>query len=56
MSRSCIRLALVEKLMVPTCRRLTAYELQSLNIPSTMLCDSMVGSLFQHHNIHAIGE
>ncbi|EIW63326.1 eukaryotic translation initiation factor 2B [Trametes versicolor FP-101664 SS1] len=34
--------------------RLTAYELQSLNIPSTMLCDSMVGSLFQHHNIHAI--
>ncbi|KAI0328605.1 eukaryotic translation initiation factor 2B [Cubamyces sp. BRFM 1775] len=34
--------------------RLTAFELQSLNIPSTMLCDSMVGSLFQHHNIHAI--
>ncbi|KAI0775699.1 eukaryotic translation initiation factor 2B [Trametes elegans] len=34
--------------------RLTAYELQSLNIPSTMLCDSMVGSLFQHHDIHAI--
>ncbi|KAI0823718.1 eukaryotic translation initiation factor 2B [Trametes gibbosa] len=34
--------------------RLTAFELQSLNIPSTMLCDSMVGSLFQHHNIHAV--
>ncbi|TBU33834.1 eukaryotic translation initiation factor 2B [Dichomitus squalens] len=34
--------------------RLTAFELQSLKIPSTMLCDSMVGSLFQHHNIHAI--
>ncbi|CDO77311.1 hypothetical protein BN946_scf184775.g1 [Trametes cinnabarina] len=34
--------------------RLTAFELQSLNIPSTMLCDSMVGSLFQHHKIHAI--
>ncbi|KAI1794114.1 eukaryotic translation initiation factor 2B [Ganoderma leucocontextum] len=34
--------------------RLTAFELKSLNIPSTMLCDSMVGSLFQHHNIHAI--
>ncbi len=36
--------------------RLTAFELQSLKIPSTMLCDSMVGSLFQHHQIHGIGE
>lgn len=35
--------------------RLTALELQSLNIPSTMICDSMVGSLFQHHEIHAVG-
>ncbi|KAI0812505.1 eukaryotic translation initiation factor 2B [Irpex lacteus] len=35
--------------------RLTAYELQSLKIPSVMLCDSMVGSLFQHHNIAGIG-
>ncbi|RPD59873.1 eukaryotic translation initiation factor 2B [Lentinus tigrinus ALCF2SS1-6] len=34
--------------------RLTAFELQSLKIPSTMLCDSMVGSLFQHYQIHAI--
>ncbi|EMD37857.1 hypothetical protein CERSUDRAFT_49690 [Gelatoporia subvermispora B] len=34
--------------------RLTAFELQTMKIPSTMLCDSMVGSLFQHHNIHAI--
>ncbi|CCM01502.1 uncharacterized protein FIBRA_03556 [Fibroporia radiculosa] len=34
--------------------RLTAFELQTLGIPSTMLCDSMVGSLFQHNQIHAI--
>ncbi|OCH95130.1 Methylthioribose-1-phosphate isomerase [Obba rivulosa] len=34
--------------------RLTALELQTLKIPSTMLCDSMVGSLFQHHDIHAV--
>jgi len=34
--------------------RLTALELQTLQIPSTMLCDSMVGSLFQHHDIHAV--
>ncbi|KAH9931065.1 eukaryotic translation initiation factor 2B [Epithele typhae] len=34
--------------------RLTAFELLSLNIPATMLCDSMVGSLFQHHDIHGI--
>ncbi|KAJ6625456.1 Methylthioribose-1-phosphate isomerase [Mycena sp. CBHHK59/15] len=33
--------------------RLTALELQTLNIPSVMICDTMVGSLFQHHNIHA---
>ena len=37
------------------CCRLTAFELLSLNIPATMLCDSMVGSLFQHHKIHAVG-
>ena len=35
--------------------RLTAFELQSLKIPSTMLCDSMVGSLFQHKGISGIG-
>ncbi|KAL4250013.1 Methylthioribose-1-phosphate isomerase [Abortiporus biennis] len=34
--------------------RLTALELQTLQIPSTMLCDSMVGSLFQHNNIAGI--
>ncbi|KZT71005.1 Methylthioribose-1-phosphate isomerase [Daedalea quercina L-15889] len=34
--------------------RLTALELLTLNIPSTMLCDSMVGSLFQHNKIHAV--
>jgi len=34
--------------------RLTALELQTLNIPSVMICDTMVGSLFQHHNIHAV--
>ncbi|KAI0093245.1 eukaryotic translation initiation factor 2B [Irpex rosettiformis] len=34
--------------------RLTAFELQSLQIPSVMLCDSMVGSLFQHNNIAGI--
>ncbi|KAG6866708.1 S-methyl-5-thioribose-1-phosphate isomerase [Blastosporella zonata] len=34
--------------------RLTALELQTLGIPSVMLCDTMVGSLFQHHNIHAV--
>lgn len=36
--------------------RLTAYELQTLKIPSVMICDTMVGSLFQHHTIHAVGE
>ena len=35
--------------------RLTALELQTLNIPSVMICDTMVGSLFQHHKIHAVG-
>jgi methylthioribose-1-phosphate isomerase len=35
--------------------RLTALELQTLKIPSTMICDTMVGSLFQHHTIHAVG-
>ncbi|KAF5322830.1 hypothetical protein D9619_002037 [Psilocybe cf. subviscida] len=34
--------------------RLTALELQTLHIPSVMICDTMVGSLFQHHNIHAV--
>ncbi|KAG8977465.1 S-methyl-5-thioribose-1-phosphate isomerase [Tulasnella sp. 427] len=34
--------------------RLTSFELQTLGIPSTMLCDSMVGSLFQHRKVHAI--
>ncbi|KAK2464248.1 hypothetical protein APHAL10511_003705 [Amanita phalloides] len=33
---------------------LTALELQTLKIPSMMICDTMVGSLFQHHNIHAV--
>ncbi|KAG8814725.1 S-methyl-5-thioribose-1-phosphate isomerase [Serendipita sp. 401] len=34
--------------------RLTALELKTLQIPSTMICDSMVGSLFQHESIHAV--
>lgn len=34
--------------------RLTALELITLGIPSIMVCDSMVGSLFQHHKIDAI--
>nr|GAT43009.1 predicted protein [Mycena chlorophos] len=34
--------------------RLTALELQTLEISSTMICDTMVGSLFQHYNIHAV--
>ncbi|ETW80868.1 hypothetical protein HETIRDRAFT_440508 [Heterobasidion irregulare TC 32-1] len=34
--------------------RLTALELQTLKIPSTMIVDTMVGSLFQHHHIHAV--
>ncbi|KAF8650445.1 hypothetical protein AX16_005248 [Volvariella volvacea WC 439] len=34
--------------------RLTALELLTLKIPSTMICDTMVGSLFQHNPIHAV--
>lgn len=34
--------------------RLTSYELKTLQIPSTMICDTMVGSLFQHHKVHAV--
>ncbi|KAJ7747338.1 hypothetical protein B0H16DRAFT_1555626 [Mycena metata] len=34
--------------------RLTALELQKLEIPSVIICDTMVGSLFQHHDIHAV--
>jgi methylthioribose-1-phosphate isomerase len=34
--------------------RLTALELQTLKIPNVMICDTMVGSLFQNHNIHAV--
>ncbi|KAH8814741.1 hypothetical protein DL96DRAFT_1624786 [Flagelloscypha sp. PMI_526] len=34
--------------------RLTALELQTLGIPSTMICDTMVGSLFQNHKIHGV--
>ncbi|KAH7912002.1 hypothetical protein BJ138DRAFT_1084540 [Hygrophoropsis aurantiaca] len=36
--------------------RLTALELQTLQIPSVMICDTMVGSLFQNHKIHAVGK
>jgi len=34
--------------------RLTAMELQSLKIPSVMICDTMVGSLFQNRKIHGV--
>ncbi|TDL25896.1 eukaryotic translation initiation factor 2B [Rickenella mellea] len=34
--------------------RLTAMELQELKIPSIMICDTMVGSLFQSHVIHGV--
>ncbi|KZV86227.1 Methylthioribose-1-phosphate isomerase [Exidia glandulosa HHB12029] len=34
--------------------RLTAMELIALGIPCTMICDTMVGSLFQTHDIHAV--
>lgn len=34
--------------------RLTSLELITLGIPSVMVCDSMVGSLFQHHKVDAI--
>lgn len=30
-------------------------ELLSLKVPSVMICDTMVGSLFQHHQIHGVG-
>lgn len=34
--------------------RLTAMELQSLKIPSVMICDTMVGSIFQNRKIHGV--
>ncbi|KAF5316859.1 hypothetical protein D9611_003862 [Ephemerocybe angulata] len=34
--------------------RLTALELKTLQIPNVMICDTMVGSLFQHYPIHAV--
>ncbi|KAL7416115.1 putative translation initiation factor aIF-2BI/5-methylthioribose-1-phosphate isomerase [Mrakia frigida] len=34
--------------------RLTSLELLTLQIPSTLLADTMVGSLFQHHQIDAL--
>ncbi|KAF9520984.1 hypothetical protein BS47DRAFT_1374542 [Hydnum rufescens UP504] len=34
--------------------RLTSFELISLGAPSVMICDTMVGSLFQRFNIHAV--
>ncbi|KAI0029201.1 hypothetical protein K488DRAFT_56900 [Vararia minispora EC-137] len=34
--------------------RLTALELKTLQIPSTMIVDTMVGSLFQHFPIHGV--
>ncbi|EJU04215.1 Methylthioribose-1-phosphate isomerase [Dacryopinax primogenitus] len=34
--------------------RLTALELLTLGVPSTMLCDTMVGSLMQHFKVHAV--
>lgn len=34
--------------------RLTSLELITLGAPSVMICDTMVGSLFQHFNIHAV--
>ncbi|KAF8420961.1 eukaryotic translation initiation factor 2B [Boletus edulis BED1] len=34
--------------------RLTSLELHTLSIPSTMICDTMVGSLFQHKSMHAV--
>ncbi|KAG6378295.1 hypothetical protein JVT61DRAFT_14011 [Boletus reticuloceps] len=38
---------------IHTCR-LTSLELHTLSIPSTMICDTMVGSLFQHKSMHAV--
>ncbi|EJD02759.1 eukaryotic translation initiation factor 2B [Fomitiporia mediterranea MF3/22] len=34
--------------------RLTAYELQALQAPHVMICDTMIGSLFQNRKIHAV--
>ncbi|KAJ9107368.1 hypothetical protein QFC21_000818 [Naganishia friedmannii] len=34
--------------------RLTSLELSTLGIPSCMICDTMVGSLFQHQDIDAV--
>jgi len=34
--------------------RLTSYELITMGAPSVMICDTMVGSLFQHIPIHAV--
>ncbi|KAL5523878.1 MRI1 [Sanghuangporus baumii] len=34
--------------------RLTAYELQALHAPHVMICDTMVGSLFQHRKVHGV--
>jgi len=34
--------------------RLTSLELITLGVPSVMICDTMVGSLFQQFNIHAV--
>lgn len=34
--------------------RLTSLELLTLQIPSTLLADTMVGSLFQHHQVDAL--
>ncbi|CAE6430957.1 unnamed protein product [Rhizoctonia solani] len=34
--------------------RLTAMELVTIGAPCAMLCDNMVGSLFQNQNIHAV--
>ncbi|CAE6403268.1 unnamed protein product [Rhizoctonia solani] len=35
--------------------RLTAMELVTIRAPCAMLCDNMVGSLFQNQTIHAVG-
>ena len=35
--------------------RLTAMELVKIGAPCAMLCDNMVGSLFQNQPIHAVG-
>jgi methylthioribose-1-phosphate isomerase len=34
--------------------RLTSLELSTLQIPSCMICDTMVGSLFQHEDVDAV--